>query len=97
MSKGYGKLQRAILDVFESDPDKLLDTITIGVRAYGVNPISRAQASSVRRALRKLVDAGEVVDLGRSWRQARRHFALPSTAAAYRKRYQDTFGQRAPQ
>ena len=92
MSKGYGKLQRAILDIFESNPDKMLDSIEIGCLAYGENPISTAQASSVRRALRKLADAGEVVDMGRGWRQARRRFALPETAEAYHKRVQNTFG-----
>ena len=97
MSKGYGKLQRAILDVFEDKPDELLDTITIAALAYGQNPITKAQASSVRRSLRKLVDAGEVVDLGRSWRGPRRRFALPEKAEDYQRRVEKTFGpQGAP-
>ena len=95
MSKGYGKLQRSIIEVFKAEPDRLMDSITIGARAFGVNPIDRAQASSVRRALRKLVDAGELVDMGRSFQHGRRHFALPDKAAAYYKRVVDTFGPEA--
>jgi hypothetical protein len=94
MSKGYGKMQRAILDVFEAKPDELLDTITIAALAYGENPVSNAQASSVRRSLRKLVDAGEVVDLGRGWRDRRRRFALPHKATEYRQRVADMTGAR---
>lgn len=97
MSKGYGKMQRAIIDVFEAKPDELLDTITIAALAYGENPVTNAQASSVRRSLRKLVDAGEVVDLGRGWRDRRRRFALPDKAEDYQQRVEQTFGpQGAP-
>jgi hypothetical protein len=47
----------------------------------------------VRRALAQLVCLGKVRDLGRGWRDGRRRYASPASAARYEARAQAVFGQ----
>jgi|SRR5690625_1167364 len=92
MSRGPGKTQRAALQTLEA-ADRPLDTLAIAATALGRNTITEAEASSYRRALRRLADAGLIVDLGRHWRYGRRGYATPEAAERYHQRVQQTFGK----
>ncbi len=85
-------MQRSVLTVFEAAPNELLDSIEIAGRALGKYEIDDSEASSYRRALRKLAEAGAIVDMGRNWHNGRRHYALPEKAKRYRRRVRETFG-----
>ena len=95
MSKGPGQVQRSILAVFDAAPDDLLDCIEIAARALEKRTITESEASSYRRALRKLADAGGIVDMGRRWRSGRRRYALLAAAERYNRRVRETFGELA--
>ncbi len=95
MSKGPGQVQRSILAVFDAAPDDWLYCIEIAGRALEKRTIAESEASSYRRALRKLADAGVIVDMGRKWHDGRRHYALPAAAERYNRRVRKTFGQLA--
>ncbi len=92
MSKGHGQVRRSALAVFEAAPNELLDSIEIAGRALGKYEIDDSEASSYRRALRKMAEAGAIVDLGRSWHDGRRRYALPDEAERYRRRFRETLG-----
>ena len=92
MSKGLGQVQRSVLAVFVAAPSERLDSIEIAGRALGKYEINDSEASSYRRALRKLAEAGAIVDMGRNWRNGRRRYALPEGAEQYRRRVRETFG-----
>ncbi len=85
-------MQRSVLAVFEAAPDEMLDSIEIAGRALGKYEIDDSEASSYRRALRNLAEAGAIVDMGRNWHNGRRHYALPEVAERYRRRVRETFG-----
>ena len=80
MSRGYGKVQNAVLAVLRRHArtaDSGLDTLVIAARAYRVRRPSKAQAVAVRRALAGFVRQGLVERLGTggyghdvSWRMA---------------------------
>lgn len=93
MSRGPGIVERSILRVFGSDPDAILDSMEIAGRALGKRGITEAEASSYRRALRRLARRGTIADLGRGWRSGRRHYALPACAERYRERVRQTLGE----
>jgi hypothetical protein len=65
MSRGFGKIERAILDVLEND-DRLIDTFTLAAIAFdlaacdGKIVVTDAQLVSARRALRSLEARGKV-------------------------------------
>ncbi len=83
MSKGPGKVQRSILAAFDAAPDDLLNCTEIARRALGKRTIAESEASSYRRALRKLADAGIIVDMGRKWHKGRRYYMLHAAAGRY--------------
>lgn len=96
MSKGYGKLQRAILAVLSDD--KQADTLEIACRAHDVTPdangcatISPSQRAATARALYRLQADGAVVRLF-CGRHGRTYWGSPACAAAYAQRYAATFG-----
>ena len=89
MSKGPGQVQRSILAVFDAAPDDLLDCIEIAARALEKRTITASEASSYRRALRKLADAGVIVDMGRKWHHGRRAYALPAAEERYNRWIRD--------
>jgi hypothetical protein len=62
MSRGYGKVQTAVLAVLRRDAG--LDTLIIAARTYRVRQPSKAQAVAVRRALAGLTRQGLVERLG---------------------------------
>jgi hypothetical protein len=95
MSKGPGKIQRAILELFELEPENMMDSIEIAARVFDQNPVGQSETVSTRRALRGLADRGLLVDMGRHWRFGRRRWATPDGAAAYRARVERTFGKTA--
>jgi len=83
MSRGRGAVERAILDLFARHPTREAgvewDTLSIACAVLGVvttAPITPAQHSSFRRALGRLVRQGELVDLGREYRDGRRRYAV---------------------
>ena len=96
MSKGPGKVQRAILELFEREPDSMLDSIEIAARIHAQNPVPQSQMVSTRRALRGLADRGMIVDMGRGWHGGRRRWATAAKAEAYRDRVERTFGKQRP-
>ena len=89
MSKGPGQVQRSILAAFDAAPDDLLNCIEIAGRALEKRTIAESEASSYRRALRKLAGAGVIVDMGRKWGNGRRAYALPATADRYNRWIRD--------
>ncbi len=95
MSKGHGQVQRSILDVFDAAPDDWLYCIEIAGKALEKRTIAESEASSYRRALRRLADAGVIVDMGRKWHEGRRYYALPAAADRYNRRILETLGKLA--
>jgi hypothetical protein len=98
MSRGLGAVQRRILEILSAE-DGLIDTLEIAGRvfdcaadAHGVVLISPAQAVSVRRACRGLVEAGKIADLGRHWHNGRQRWANTEAAERYRARVAAVFG-----
>jgi len=85
MSRGLGKVEKAVLKVFEDDPSKLFDSITITLRVHGDEP-TWSQYSSTRRALGGLCKKGLLTQLEGSWRFGRSQYALPESAEEYRRR-----------
>lgn len=94
MSRGLGKVQRMCLDVLDKQ-ESTLDSIEIAGRALDKCEINDSEHVSFRRALRKLADRGLVVDMGRGFRDGRRHWALPDVARRYFERVEVAFGRRA--
>jgi len=92
MSRGLGKVQRMCLDVLTQD-GKMLDSIEITGRALDKYEINDSEHVSFRRALRKLADRGLVVDMGRSFHDRRRRWALPDVAKRYFERVELVFGK----
>lgn len=74
MSKGKGHVQRTILEALAYMGHA--DSLTVAYLVFGDNPVLPAQAASVRRALRRLVEAGEITDLGRGWSDGRRRYGV---------------------
>ncbi len=95
MSKGPGQVQRSILDVFDAAPDDWLYCMEIAGRALEKRSITESEASSYRRALRRLADAGVIVDMGRKWHERRRYYALPAAADRYNRRILEMLGKLA--
>ncbi len=79
MSRGHGDVQRRTLAVLAAgtSPARSID---VAAAVFGRNPVTAAEAVSVRRALRTLTEQGLAVDLGRAFRWDR---ASPAKAAAY--------------
>ena len=93
MSKGLGKIQRSVLEIFELNPDKSIDSISMTGLVFDKTEVSDSELVSVRRALRSLVKAGHLVDMGRGFRQGRRHYATPEYFEQYKKRLKSTFNE----
>ena len=89
MSRGLGKTQRACLLALESNPDAEMNSVAITAAIVGRSTVTPAEHSSVRRALRKLADAGLAIDMGRGYRSGRRHWALPEVARREYRRLAD--------
>src|SRR4051812_48146390 len=66
MSRGHGKLQRAILDHFALNPDARLTGRQIGEAIYGTEP-TPAQDVAIRRACRALVREGRLTYTDRDY------------------------------
>jgi hypothetical protein len=75
--------------------DGTLPSIEIAGMVFETYEVSDAQDVAVRRALRKLRDAGRIVDLGRGFRMGRRHWATPERAERYFKAIDRAFGASA--
>ena len=95
MSKGLGQVQHSILAVFDAAPDDWLYSMEIAGRALERRSITESEASSYRRALRSLADAGVIVDMGRKWHEGRRYYALPAAADRYNRQILETLGKLA--
>ncbi len=94
MSRGLGKVQRMCMNVLAQEPEPM-DSIAIAARALGKDQINENEHVSFRRALRKLARAGKVVNLGRSFHNNRRHWALPEGADRYFDDLARCFGPQA--
>lgn len=68
MSKGPGRVQRAIIAAFEAHPDRAFPVTELATLAYCDRPIEKRHTDAVDRALRSLAD-----DLGLRTCRARRH------------------------
>jgi DNA-binding IclR family transcriptional regulator len=86
MSKGLGKVERAVLEVFEKDPSGMLDSITLTIRVHG-RQATQSQYSATRRALNGLQKKGLVTRLEGSFRFGRSVYALPERAKEYMMSY----------
>jgi len=67
MSRGLGRLQRRLLEIFERDPGAYGTPLDLAVVVYDVQPddhglyvVDGAQASAVRRALISLYKRGKI-------------------------------------
>jgi hypothetical protein len=93
MSRGMGKIQRECMVELHrrnhASAGELARTI------YGGEP-TIAQLVSVRRALRKLAQAGTLTDMGNQWRYGTKHYGTPDNATAHRMREEQIFGRRVP-
>lgn len=94
MSRGPGKTQREILELFKREPDKMPDSIEVAAKLHGENPVPESKAVSTRRALRGLAERGLLVDMGRHWHNGRRRWATPEEAERYHERVRRTFGRK---
>ncbi len=92
MSRGLGKIQQMCLSVL-TEQDKLLDSITVAAKAVNRNEITDSEHVSFRRALRKLNAMGQVVDMGRYFRDGRRRWATPQVAKRYFDRIEIHMGR----
>ena len=79
MSRGIGKVQQDCLRVLRERRGEL-DSISIVAVSLGRLEITPAEHASYRRALRRLAKLGQVVDLGRGYRDRRRRWAVPEVA-----------------
>lgn len=80
MSRGYGRIQRAILEMFEKNPNQTAESFLIAGYIFETRSINSSQKNSTNRALKKLVEAGELEDLGCN-RLGRKEYCLPSRIA----------------
>jgi hypothetical protein len=94
MSRGLGRLERAVLEVFKRDPAKLLDSITVTILLHD-KYATQAQYSATRRALGSLQKKGLLTRLEGSWRFGRSFYALPDAAQAYAERERESMQTRA--
>jgi hypothetical protein len=86
MSRGLGRIERAVMEVFQSKADSVIDSIEVAALIAGRNTVTVSEDSSCRRALRTLARQGKIVDLGRDGhRYHRRWYALPNAAADHRR------------
>jgi hypothetical protein len=99
MSRGHGRIERALLAVLDATDDHL-NTFELTATAFELQPdstglvgISPAQLSAVRRALGKLAREGLVVPVGlsetspgRGWHDRRAHWISARALPAYRQR-----------
>ena len=98
MSKGIGKLQREIIELFENNMHLMFDSLEITAIVHELNAVAtvtESQAVSTRRALRGLAKRKLIVDMGRGWRDGRRRWATPEQAERHRDRVRRTFGPSA--
>ena len=88
MSRGLGRRERAVLAVFEAEPDKLENSIAVVIRLHGVKA-TESEYSATRRALNSLQKKKLLTRLeGNGWRFGRSVYALPAAAEAYQARYE---------
>ena len=84
MSRGMGDIQRGCLEVLGLNKGGPLDSVMITVCVVCRDEVTASEHSSVRRALRKLADAGKVVAMSREgWSDGRRRWMLPEAHAAF--------------
>ena len=92
VSKGGGNIQRRVLAIFERGAGGLFSTFDLAIKVYDVRrdadgdyPLTDAQQSSVRRALRALAKRG-MVSGRRGWHDQRERWATPARWAEYDER-----------
>lgn len=98
MSRGHGRIERALLAVLDAADDHL-NTFDLTADVFhpektgGVVGVTDAQLSAVRRALGKLTREGHVVPVGhsktspgRGWHDRRAHWISARALPAYRQR-----------
>ena len=92
MSRGHGKIERALLEILEQNT-KPLHTYELTAAVFDVKPdksdhisLTPIQLASVRRALLNLKRQDKAVDMGRVYRHGRRGWASKRVASKYYKR-----------
>jgi hypothetical protein len=86
MSRGLGRVERDVLQVFGNNAEHLLHSIEVTLLVACRDTVTESEISSCRRALRTLARQGKIVDLGRNGsRFGRRYYALPDAAADHRR------------
>lgn len=87
MSRGIGATQRAIMEFFQRDPERMCTAIELACEITGKNPCDYSATVNVRRALRSLAARGVLAcPQKRGWANGRKRWALPATAEAYREK-----------
>jgi hypothetical protein len=92
MSRGLGTVQRKIMDLFTASPDWMPDSIKVAEAVFARINVTDSQTVSVRRALRRLVEAKSIVQVEGSFRWGRSRWCLQATADAYYERVRRTLG-----
>jgi hypothetical protein len=64
MSRGLGKIQQKLLEMFEKNSQQVISTFNAAGYVYETATLDDSQLSSIRRALRKLKASGHIKALG---------------------------------
>lgn len=104
MSRGWGTVQRAVMELLEETAaeerpvDRILNTYTIAALVFDVQPdakgvrlLTDSQLSSVRRALARLRREG-LVEGRRGFRDGRQRWGTPAAITAYEARTRGALG-----
>jgi len=86
MSRGLGRVERDVLQVFQNNAEHVLHSIEVTFLVACRDTVTESEVSSCRRALRTLARQGKIVDLGQNGsRFGRRYYALPDRAAKHQR------------
>jgi hypothetical protein len=86
MSRGLGRVERDVLQVFQNNAEHILHSIEVTFLVACRDAVTESEMSFCRRALRTLARQGKIVDLGRNGsRFGRRYYALPDAAAKFQR------------
>jgi hypothetical protein len=78
MSRGYGKVQRAVLAYFAKYPETRTSILEIAGYSLGKDLISASEYESYRRAVNSLLAAGELKKLRTRMHNGNYHYCTPA-------------------
>jgi len=91
MSRGPGKIERAIAALLDGNPDMAVTTEELAERVYGVGTVEKKHTVSLLRALRRL--AQRRPDIGKTWdRDWQRHYKRARNTVWFNRRNVQSYG-----